>query len=200
MDSTHTVDPGVGPHTPALPAAVWQPAQPQHHTLEPVVTAPAMTLYQVPVPDAVQVQLPDGRTAWGRPVEHRLDPTPVDTSPREPTPAWAKAVGMVAGSLTALALGSALALRIAAPALEGLVDVLEIAWKVGLVLLVLLFGAPFVARTLFGRGDHTDASAHGPAQPQPLVFAPQIDTGGTRLLGRSGDVNIQVGDRNRNKQ
>ncbi|WP_432070868.1 hypothetical protein [Streptomyces sp. AA1529] len=199
MDTTHTVGPGVGPHTPALPAAVWQPAPPQHHTLEPV-TAPAMTLYQVPVPDAVPVQLPDGRTAWARPVEHRLDPAPLDTRPREPMPAWAKAVGMAAASLTALALGSALALRIAAPALGGLVDVLEIAWKVGLVLLVLLFGAPFVARALFGRSLPEDHARPAHDVPQQVVFAPQIDTGGSRMWGRSGEVNIQLGDRNRNKQ
>ncbi|MFE9360337.1 hypothetical protein ACFYPB_40570 [Streptomyces olivaceoviridis] len=196
----YTVGQDVGPRTPALPTAVWQPAPPQHHTLQPV-SAPAVTLYQVPVPGAVQVQLPDGRIAWGRPVEHRLDPTPVETTPREPMPAWAKAVGMVAGSLTVLALGGAVALRIAAPALGDLVDLLDMIWKVALALAVIFFGARFIRSFLAASGSDSGTETGTAAEAgQTVVFAPHIDTGGTRLLGRSGDVNIQFGDRNRNKQ
>jgi membrane protein implicated in regulation of membrane protease activity len=117
-------------------------------------------------------------------------------------PGWAKAIGMVAGSLTALALGGALALRIAAPALGGLVDVLDMLWKVALVLAVILFGAAVVVRSLFAK-----AAAHaggdtgsGTDSGQTVIFAPQIDSGGNRLIGRGGDVNIQWGDGNRNKQ
>ncbi|OIJ95412.1 hypothetical protein [Streptomyces colonosanans] len=200
----HTVGQDVGPRNPAMPIALWQPSQPQHHTLEPV-TAPAVTLYQVPVPGAVQVQLPDGRIAWGRPVEHRLDPLPAGPQ-REPMPAWAKAIGMVAGSLTALALGGAIALRIAEPALGGLVDLLDTLWKLGLTLVVILFGAAIVARSLFAKAaNHTSTGARSgtasrPGTGQTVVFAPQIDTSGTRLIGRGGDVNIQWGDSNRNKQ
>ncbi|MGW3746643.1 hypothetical protein ACWD62_40495 [Streptomyces sp. NPDC005146] len=160
--------------------------------------APVLTLYQVPVPGAVQVQLPDGRTAWGRPVEHHLDPLPAAGPSPEAMPGWAKAVCLVAGSLTLMALGSAAALRIAAPALGGLVDLLDTIWKVALTLAVILFGLGLTGRFLFASARDAD-TASTPAQ-QPMVFAPQIDTGGTRLLGRSGDVNIQIGDRNRNKQ
>lgn len=183
----------VGPTVPAVPTAIWQPAPQQ-----PVV--PALTLYQVPVPGAVQVQLPDGRTAWARPVQERLDPVPV--TPHESMPAWAKALGMAAGSLTLLALGGAVALRIAAPALGGLVDLLDTIWKVALTLAVILFGAGIVARSLFAKAaEHTGEDSHvGPEAGQTVIFAPQIDTGGNRLIGRAGDVNIQIGDRNRNKQ
>ncbi|MGW7463831.1 hypothetical protein ACWGJT_03785 [Streptomyces xantholiticus] len=194
----HTVGQEVGDRIHAIPTAIYQVAQPPYSAA--TCSAAALTLYQVPVPGAVPVQLPDGRTAWGRPVEHRLGPLPVDTAQREPVPAWAKAIGMVAGSLTALALGGALALRIAAPALGELVDLLSMLWKVALVLAVILFGA--AARALFAKASaHTatrDSRATG--STQTIVFAPQIDTGGTRLLGRSGDVNIQVGNRHRNKQ
>ena len=161
--------------------------------------APVLTFYQVPVPGAVQVQLPDGRTAWGRPVEHHLDPLPAAGPSPEAMPGWAKAVCLVAGSLTLMALGSAAALRIAAPALGGLVDLLDTIWKVALTLAVILFGLGLTGRFLFASARDAD-TASTPAQQQPMVFAPQIDTGGTRLLGRSGDVNIQIGDRNRNKQ
>ncbi|MFJ5142735.1 hypothetical protein [Streptomyces sp. NPDC088707] len=186
----------VGLRNPALPAAVWQPAPPTHHTLEPV-TAPQVTLYQVPVPGSVQVQLPDGRIAWGRPVPQRLDPAPTHTTPAEPMPAWAKAIGMVAGSLTLLALGGAVALRIAAPALGDLVDLLDMIWKVAVTLAVLILGARLLSRSL--RGALGTDQATTSQTEQTVVFAPQIDTGGTRLLGRSGDINIQFGDRNRNR-
>lgn len=199
MNSTHMAGPDVAPRPPALPTAVWQPA-PQHHTALQPVTAPEMTLYQVPVPGAVPVQLPDGRTAWGRPVEHRLDPVPA-AAPREPMPGWAKAVGMVAGSLTALALGGAAALRIAAPALGGLVDLLDMIWKVTLTLAVILFGARFIRSFRTTSGTATDTTAQTRTDPgQTVVFAPHIDTGGTRILGRGGDISIQIGDRNRTKQ
>jgi hypothetical protein len=56
-------------------------------------------------------------------------------------------------------------------------------------------GAPDEHRTAHGRQDSRAAGS-----PQTIVLAPRIDTGRGRLLGRSGDVNIQVGDRNRNKQ
>ncbi|MFB7076503.1 hypothetical protein [Streptomyces sp. NPDC056308] len=198
MNTQHTVGQDVGPRTPALPTTVWQPVPPQHHTLEPV-TGPTVTLYQVPVPGAVQVQLPDGRIAWGRPVEHRLDPVPVDTTPGEPMPAWAKAAAVVAGSLTVLALGGAVALRIAAPALGDLVDLLDMIWKVALALAVIFFGTRFIRSFLTATG--SDSSTHSSSsEQQPIVFAPQIDTGGTRLIGRGGDVNIQWGNGNRNKQ
>lgn len=193
----HLVDQKVGPRSPT---AIWQPAPP-HQPLVQQAAAPTLTLYQVPVPGAVQVQLPDGRIAWGCPVEHRLDPVPAGP-PHEPMPSWAKAIGMVAGSLTALALGSALALRIAAPALGELVDVLDMLWKVALVLAVLLFGAVAVARFLFAKAAaHADGdTGSGTDNGQTVIFAPQIDTGGNRFIGRSGDVNFQWGDRNRNKQ
>ncbi|MBC9730157.1 hypothetical protein [Streptomyces sp. TRM68367] len=195
----HLVDQEVGPHSPAVPTAIWQPA-PQQYPLVQQAAAPALTLYQVPVPGAVQVQLPDGRIAWGRPVEHRLDPVPAGP-PREPMPAWAKAIGMVAGSLTALALGGAIALRIAAPALGGLVDLLDMLWKVGMTLVVILFGAAVIARSLFAKAaGHTGSDHSSTSEPSTVVFAPQIDTGGNRLIGRGGDVNIQWGDGNRNKQ
>ncbi|MGO4634977.1 hypothetical protein AB4225_29220 [Streptomyces sp. 2RAF24] len=197
----YTVGQDVGPRTPALLTAVWQPAPPPHHTLEPV-SAPQMTLYQVPVPGGVQVQLPDGRIAWGRPVEHHLDPAPVHTAPAEPMPSWAKAVAMIAGSLTVLALGGAVALRIAAPAMGDLVDLLDMIWKVALTLAVLLLGTRAL-RSFLGaaRGLGTNPSATtGTDATQTVVFAPHIDSGGTRFLGRSGDINIQFGDRNRNKQ
>ncbi|MCX4598326.1 hypothetical protein OG819_55300 [Streptomyces sp. NBC_01549] len=196
----YLVDQEVGPHTPAVPTAIWQPA-PQQYPIVQQAAAPALTLYQVPVPGAIQVQLPDGRIAWGRPVEHSLDPVPAGP-PHDPMPGWAKAIGMVAGSLTALALGGAIALRIAAPALGGLVDVLDMLWKVALVLAVILFGAAAVVRSLYAK-----AAAHvggdtgsGTDSGQTVIFAPQIDTGGNRIVGRGGDVNIQWGDRNRNKQ
>ncbi|MFF3358190.1 hypothetical protein ACFYWN_37540 [Streptomyces sp. NPDC002917] len=153
----------------------------------------------MPVPGAVQVQLPDGRTAWGRPVEQHLDPLPPATTPPEAMPGWAKALSLVAGSLTLMALGSAAALRIAAPALGGLVDLLDTLWRVALTLAVFLVGVGLTGRLLLASARRTD-TATAPAEQQPMVFAPQIDTGGTRLLGRSGDVNIQIGDRNRNKQ
>ncbi|GAB1331702.1 hypothetical protein [Streptomyces sennicomposti] len=196
----YLVDQEVGPHSPAVPTAIWQPA-PQQYPLVQQAAAPSLTLYQVPVPGAVQVQLPDGRIAWGRPVEHRLDPVPAGP-PHDPMPGWAKAIGMVAGSLTALALGGALALRIAAPALGGLVDVLDMLWKVALVLAVILFGAAVVVRSLFAKAAAHTSGDTGPGTDngQTVIFAPQIDTGGNRLIGRSGDVNIQWGDRNRNKQ
>ncbi|MFM9812807.1 hypothetical protein ACKI16_30370 [Streptomyces scabiei] len=199
MNTEHyVVDQEVGPHSPAVPTAIWQPA-PQQYPLAQQA-APALTLYQVPVPGAVQVQLPDGRIAWGRPVEHRLDPVPAGPQ-REPMPGWAKAIGMVAGSLTALALGGAIALRIAAPALGGLVDVLDMLWKVALVLAVILFGAVAVARSLFSKAAaHASGDTGSTDNGQTVIFAPHIDTGGNRLIGRSGDVNIQVGDHNRNKQ
>ncbi|MFH8558910.1 hypothetical protein ACH4FE_35710 [Streptomyces celluloflavus] len=185
----------VGPRTPAPPTTLWQPAAQRLPAPQP--TTPALTLYQVPVPGAVQVHLPDGRIAWGRPVEHHLDPAPQATA-SEPMPAWTKSVAVVAASLTALALGGAAALRIAAPALGGLVDVLDAIWKVALTLAVILLGSALAARRLF---HHTTTSTtDGTDSEQTVVFAPQIDTGGTRLLGRSGDVNIQWGDRNRNKQ
>ncbi|MEY9997442.1 hypothetical protein ABIE67_009561 [Streptomyces sp. V4I8] len=196
----HLVDQDVGPYSPALPTAIWQPAPQHHQVVVQQAPAPALTLYQVPVPGSVQVQLPDGRIAWGRPVEHRLDPVPVATQ-REPMPSWAKAIGMVAGSITALALGGAVALRIAAPALGGLVDMLDMLWKVALVLAVILFGGVAVARSLFAKAAGHPGSDHGTgSEPSTVVFAPQIDTGGNRLIGRGGDVNIQWGDGNRNKQ
>ncbi|MFI6063511.1 hypothetical protein [Streptomyces sp. NPDC051286] len=77
-------------------------------------------------------------------------------------------------------------------------DLLDTIWKVALTLAVILFGLGLTGRFLFASARSADI-ASTPAQ-QPMVFAPQIDTGGTRLLGRSGDVNIQIGDRNRNKQ
>ncbi|MGW2826371.1 hypothetical protein ACWC24_36110 [Streptomyces sp. NPDC001443] len=205
----YLVDQEVGPNSPTVPTAIWQPA-PQHYSVvetvpphwQAVQQAPELTLYKVPVPGAVQVQLPDGRIAWGRPVEHRLDPIPVDITPRQPMPSWAKGIGLTSGSLTILALGGALALRIANPAMGGLVDLLDTLWKVGLTLVVIVFGAAVIARALFAK-----ATAHmggdtgsGTDSGQTVIFAPQIDTGGNRLIGRSGDVNIQVGDRNRNKQ
>ncbi|MGW0669783.1 hypothetical protein [Streptomyces sp. NPDC002746] len=179
--------------TPAIPTAIWQPASPP-------APAPALTLYQVPVPGAVQVQLPDGRIAWGRPVDHHLDPAPAQAAPTEAMPGWAKAVSLIAGSLTVMALGSAAALRIAAPALGGLVDLLDMLWKVALTLAVILFGTGLTGRYLLASARRADTTAPTADQQQPMVFAPQIDTGGTRLLGRSGDVNIQFGDHNRNKQ
>ncbi|MFI8007945.1 hypothetical protein [Streptomyces sp. NPDC086010] len=184
---------GQAARTPALPTAIWQPA-PQP------APAPALTLYQVPVPGAVQVQLPDGRFAWGKPVEHHLTATPPATTPPEAMPGWAKAVSLIAGSLTVMALGSATALRIAAPALGGLVDLLDTLWKVALTLAVILFGVGLTGRYLFAKALCANTTTPPAAQQQPMVFAPQIDTGGTRLLGRSGDVNIQLGDGNRNKQ
>jgi hypothetical protein len=174
--------------------AVWQPAS--QHLVPP--TAPALTLYQVPVPGAVQVQLPDGRIAWGRPVEQHLDPLP-PPAPKEPLPAWAKAIGMVAGSLTALALGGALALRIAAPALGDLVDLLDTLWKVTLALAVILFGGLLLRSRMSLAADSAGSTASDHGRPT-VVFAPEISTGGTRLLGRSGDVNIQCGNSNRNTQ
>ncbi|MEV0888870.1 hypothetical protein AB0J03_34350 [Streptomyces microflavus] len=179
--------------TPTLPTAIWQPAAPA------TAPEPALTLYQVPVPGAVQVQLPDGRLAWGRPVDHHLDPVPAQATATEAMPGWAKAVSLIAGSLTVMALGSATALRIAAPALGGLVDLLDMLWKVALTLAVILFGLSLTGRFLFAATRRTDTATPA-ADQQPVVFAPHIDTGGTRLLGRSGDVNIQIGDRNRNKQ
>ncbi|MDP9954280.1 MULTISPECIES: hypothetical protein [Streptomyces] len=181
--------------TPAVPTTIWQPTTPT-----PVpVSVPALTLYQVPVPGAVQVQLPDGRIAWGRPVDQHLDPVPVQAAPTEAMPGWAKAVCLIAGSLTVMALGSATALRIAAPALGGLVDLLDMLWKVALTLAVILFGLCLTGRFLFAGARRTDTATPAASQ-QPMVFAPQIDTGGTRVFGRSGDINIQFGDRNRNKQ
>jgi hypothetical protein len=48
---------------------------------------------------------------------------------------------------------------------------------------------------------HTVGRTPGPqGSPQTIVLAPRFDTGRGRLLGRSGDVSIQVGARNRNKQ
>ncbi|MER0443209.1 hypothetical protein ABR738_01215 [Streptomyces sp. Edi4] len=181
---------------PALPTAVWQPAAPQH-LVQP--DAPALTLYQVPVPGAVQVQLPDGRIAWGRPVEPRLETVPLP-APKEPMPAWAKAIGMVAGSLTVLALGGAIALRIAAPALGDLVDLLNTIWVVALVLAVIFFGGRIIMRFLAASATDSASDTGSSHGQSTVVFAPEINTGGTRLLGRSGDVNIQWGDHNRNKQ
>ncbi|MGX9923519.1 hypothetical protein ACWIG4_27135 [Streptomyces sp. NPDC002248] len=197
MNSDQHTAPTVGSPTPTLPTTIWQPTPPP--VLLPT-QAPHVALYQVPVPGAVPVQLPDGSTAWGRPIQPHLEPTPLP-APAEPMPAWAKALGMTAASLTLFALGGALALRIAAPALGGLVDVLDMIWRVALVLAVLLFGTRFLRA--FHRHSPTSADTATPAghrAEQHIVFAPQIDTAGTRLLGRSGDVNIQFGDANRNKQ
>lgn len=196
----HLVDQEVGPQSPTVPTTIWQPPRQQYPLLQQEAV-PSLTLYQVPVPGAVQVQLPDGRIAWGRPVEHRLDPVPAGP-PHDPMPGWAKAIAMVAGSLTTLALGGALALRIAAPALGGLVDVLDMLWRVALVLAVILFGALVVARSLFAKAARHAGEDTGPGTDsgQTVIFAPQIDTGGNRLIGSSGDVNIQWGDGNRNKQ
>ncbi|WP_186782478.1 hypothetical protein [Streptomyces albidoflavus] len=119
-------------------------------------------------------------------------------------PAWAKAFSLAAGSLTVLALGGAAALRIAAPALGDLVDVLDMLFRVALVLAALLFGGAVLARILVRRATTPllDDATHT-AQEQPpastLVFAPHIDTGGDRLFGRSGSVTVQLGDRNRAK-
>lgn len=196
----HLVDQEVGPYSATVPSAIWQPAPQHHQVVVQQALAPSLTLYQVPVPGSVQVQLPDGRVAWGRPAEQRLEPVPVAT-PREPMPSWAKAIGMVAGSITALALGGAVALRIAAPAMGGLVDVLDMLWKVALVLAVILFGGVAVARSLFAKvAGHTGSDHAAGSEPSTVVFSPQIDTGGNRIIGRGGDVNIQWGDGNRNKQ
>ncbi|WP_030888269.1 hypothetical protein [Streptomyces sp. NRRL S-1868] len=157
-----------------------------------------MKLYPVPVHDALPVLLPDGRTAWGRPVEHHIPPAPLPTT-REPVLVWAKAAGIFAGSLTLLALGGATALRIAAPALGVAVDILDMIWKVALTLAVILFGAGFLRPGRFRAASSSTPPEDNTAQ-QPMVFAPQIHTGGTRLLGRSGDVSIQLGDHNHNKQ
>lgn len=78
-------------------------------------------------------------------------------------------------------------------------DLLDTIWRVSLALAVILFGLGLTGRFLLASARRTDTPTT-PAELQPMVFAPQIDTGGTRLLGRSGDVNIQIGDRNCNKQ
>ncbi|MFD8078183.1 hypothetical protein ACFV3E_36650 [Streptomyces sp. NPDC059718] len=181
---------------PAVPTAIW----PSQSTAMVAAEHPDVTIYQVPVPGAVQVQLPDGRIAWGRPTEHHLTPIPVDTTPREPMPAWAKAIGMVAGSLTALSLGGAIALRIAEPALGDLVDVLAMLFRVGLVLAVLLFGSVFAARRMSAKSTGSPRRDREVEVRQTIIIAPTVDSGGTRLFGRAGDVNVQVGDRNRNNQ
>ncbi|GAA0454344.1 hypothetical protein [Streptomyces olivaceiscleroticus] len=182
---------------PTAPTVIWQP---NHPDLARSAEA-ALTLYQVPVPDSIPVQLPDGRTAWARHIQPQLAPTPVDTSPREPMPALAKTVCAVAGSLTVLALGGATALRIAAPALGGLVELLDTIWRVALTLAAILFGVVAGGRFLFAKTPGSEGADRADrAYEQPMVFAPQIDTSGGRLLGRGGDVNIQLGDRNRNKQ
>ncbi|MFD4756378.1 hypothetical protein [Streptomyces sp. NPDC058426] len=188
---------------PTLPTRLYQPT-PLPHPLPSAAPppSPTLTLYDIPVPGAVPVQLPDGRTAWGRPVTPHIEPTP-PPAPTEPMPAWAKALGLSAASLTLLALGGALALRIAAPALGDLVDVLDMIWRVALVLAVLLLGARLLSAALLRHSPHTGDTPSSPdAAPaeQHIVFAPQIDTGGNRLIGRAGDVNIQWGHANRNKQ
>lgn len=209
MNPEQLVDQEVGPHSPTVPTAIWQPAPKQYSLVEafptrghPAPQTPELTLYKLPVPGAVQVQLPDGRTAWGRPVEHRLAPIPVDITPRQPMPSWAKGIGLTSSSLTILALGGALALRIANPAMGGLVDLLDTLWKVGLTLVVIVFGAAVIARALFTKAiaQAGGTAGSGTDSGQTVIFAPQVDTGGNRLIGRSGDVNIQVGDQNRNKQ
>ncbi|MFC8263676.1 hypothetical protein ACFUNF_40270 [Streptomyces sp. NPDC057291] len=193
-------DQTVGSYIPVrhTTATVLQPVPPGP-LAAPLLAAPDLTLYPVPVPGAVPVVLPDGRTAWGKPVEPRLEVIPSAGAPREAMPGWAKAVCAVAGSLTLMALGSAIALRIAAPALGGLVDLLEMVWKVTLTLAVIFFGFGLVGRYLLSTAGPSAAESPGQSA-QPMVFAPRINTGGNRLIGRGGDVNIQVGDRNRNKQ
>ncbi|MGW8797985.1 hypothetical protein ACWGN9_13020 [Streptomyces sp. NPDC055775] len=109
-------DQRVGLYTPVRTTTATM-LQPVTNPISPQ-PAPAMTLYQVPVPGAVQVQLPDGRTAWGHPVEHHLDPLSPATASSEAMPGWAMALSLVAGSLTLMALGSVVALRIAAPPSE----------------------------------------------------------------------------------
>ncbi|WP_033947580.1 hypothetical protein [Streptomyces sp. CNQ431] len=192
-------------HLPAGQDADPQPLHPTSFWKTPTPITPALTLYQVPIPDAVPVQLPDGRTAWARPVQERLIPeTPEPTPTREPMPAWAKAFSLAAGSLTILALGGAAALRIAAPALGDLVDVLDMLFRVALVLAALLFGGAVLTRILLRRAttplldDATRTAQEQPPAPT-VVFAPHIDTGGDRLFGRSGSVTVQLGDRNRAK-
>ncbi|WP_331732368.1 hypothetical protein [Streptomyces sp. NBC_00989] len=191
-------DQTVGQTAPLLRAVPLQTPPAPHHD------EPVLTLYQVPVPGAIEVTLPNGRTAWAKEVEARLDPIP--TKPHEPMPSWAKGICLVSGGLTVLVLGSAVALRIAAPTFGDLVDVLDMIWRVTLALAVIFFGAGIVVRRLLASalGDNHATGASRPQggghSEQHIVIAPQIDTGGNRLIGRSGDVNFQFGDGNRNKQ
>lgn len=95
-------------------------------------------------------------------------------------PAWAKAFSLAAGSLTVLALGGAAALRIAAPALGDLVDVLDMLFRVALVLAALLFGGAVLARIFVRRAttplldDATHTAQEQP--PRPRWSSPRTST------------------------
>lgn len=169
------------------------------HTGSNLEAAPVLTLYQVPVPDSVEVILPNGATAWGKYVEPIR---PATTEPAgQPMPAWAKSFSMVAASLGGLSLSFALALRIARPALGDLVDLLEMAMKVAFFLAVILGVIVIAARSRLtaNRQNPGADQALGTEYPQQTVVVTVEGTGGTRLLGRSGDVNVQLGDRARYK-
>jgi hypothetical protein len=166
---------------------------------EAVQAAPVLTLYQVPVPGSVEVTLPNGATAWGKPVQPVAPATPMPA--HEPMPAWAKAFATVSASLAGLAVCSALALRIARPALGDLVDLLEMAMRVAFFLAVILGLFAVVARSRFNAARRDAALDHQPANTtvEQTVIVTVDNTGGTRLLGRAGDVNVQFGDHARYK-
>ncbi|MFD9630064.1 hypothetical protein [Streptomyces violascens] len=180
---------------PLAPAALWTPQD-----QAPLVPAPEVTLYPVPVPGAQLVTLPDGRTAYARPVQANLDPVPLP-EPSPPMPAWAKGMALVAAALAGGALAGALALRVAAPALADTVDMLTALWRLAIGCLAILLGVGVMVRLMRG-GKKTARSAErarhaGTAPAGVHIGAVHGGTGGAggRTFsrgGKGGDVNINI--------
>ncbi|MFZ3476095.1 hypothetical protein ACODT4_44700 [Streptomyces sp. 2.9] len=162
------------------PAQTWQPSLP--------APAAELELYAVPVPDAVPVTLPDGRTAWAREIAPRL--APADVAPASASmPGWAKGIALASAALSTLTLSGGLAMRIAAPALGPAVEFLDMVWKVALVLAVLVLGVGAVVRSRLAAMNSTEA-APAPAVPVEIHVG-DIRTGsGGRWLSRGGDVKV----------
>lgn len=192
-------------HLPAYQDADPQPLHPTTLWKPPAPTTRALTLYQVPVPDAVPVQLPDGRTAWARPVQERLIPEPPAPTPtREPMPAWAKAFSLAMRQPHRPRPGRRRRPAHRRPRPRRPRGRPRHAFP----------GRPGPRRPPLRRrrprphprppGHHPAPRRRHPHRPgaapaSTLVFAPHIDTGGDRLFGRSGSVTVQLGDRNRAK-
>ncbi|MFJ5026115.1 hypothetical protein [Streptomyces goshikiensis] len=166
------------------PARIWQ-----------TTPAPAaeLELYAVPVPDAVPVTLPDGRTAWAREIAPRLDPAPTGPSPAA-MPGWAKGIALASAALSTVTLSGGIAMRIAAPALAPAAELLDALWKVGVALLVLTLAAGSVARRKFAALTSATAAPAAKTAPAPAPISVHVGDvhGGTggRWISRGGDVHM----------
>ncbi|WP_030200650.1 hypothetical protein [Streptomyces sp. NRRL S-87] len=165
------------------PSRIWQPT--------PQTPAAELELYAVPVPAAVPVVLPDGRTAWAREIAPRLEtvPTTPATAPT-PMPGWAKGLALASAALSTLTLSGGLAMRIAAPALAPAVELLDTIWKVALVSAVLLLGTGAIMRGKLAA--KTTTVPRQAAQPVEVHVGGIHAGGGGRWLSRGGDVNVRL--------